>query len=131
MRIGNMKLKPPTAEDEFEYTPEERLAIRCTKERLQRAEVNLREANRAWNALVSQTSAFVLPPLRVASKIAGARFRRYEHRKMRREAYIDYISAVVPERLRMKRAAKFIGSVIKERLSEPSFAERILPVEKS
>lgn len=131
MRIGNMKLKPPTAEDEFEYTSEERMAIRCTKELLQRAEVNLREANRAWNALVNQTSVFVLPPLKVASKIAGARFRRYEHRKMRREAYLNYIDAVVPERLRMKRFGKLASGYIKERLSQPSFAERILPVEKS
>lgn len=131
MRIWNEKLRRPRPEDEFEYTEEELAEIGRTKKLLQSAERNLRVANQAWLALVRQTSAFLLPPLQVVSKIAQVRHNRYEHRKMRREAYINYLLAVVPERLRNKRAGKLISGYVKERLSQPSFAERILPVEKS
>lgn len=127
MRVWNKKIHRPTPEDKFEYTETELAEIATTKALLQSAEKNLRVANQAWVTLLQQTSAIMASPLKVASRVAQVRHNRYEHRKMRREAYLNYLSAVVPERLRMERAAKVISGYIKERLEQPSFMERILP----
>lgn len=127
MRVWSEKIHRPTPADEFEYNEMELAEIERTKKLLQSAEKNLRVANSAWMALIRQTSAYMAPPLKVASRVAEVKHNRYQHRKMRREAYLDYVSAVIPERLRIKRAAKVLSEGIKERLAQSSFMERILP----
>lgn len=133
MRLGNTKLRRPTPADKFEYTEEELEEIRLTKQTLIRAEINLGQANKVWRELHFQTSAFLIPPMQVASKVAHAKHLRYDARKMRRVAYLNYIKAVMPERLMLLRigtVGTVVGGYIRERLYQESYMEKILPKEK-
>lgn len=130
MRIGNRKFERPTAEEMAAgqgYTPEELAAIEEAKHVLWKTELNLKDANALWMKLLAQVDVVALPPLRVASMVAQTRHIRFEARRNRREAYLNYFDACVPRRLRLYRDGKLMGGFIKDRLAEPSFMERILP----
>ena len=113
MRIGNRKFERPTAEEMAAgqgYTPEELAAIEEAKHVLWKTELNLKDANALWMKLLAQVDVVALPPLRVASMVAQTRHIRFEARRNRREAYLNYFDACVPRRLRLYRSRVGAGT---------------------
>jgi nitric oxide reductase activation protein len=128
MRIWNKKMRFPKPEENFTYTEEEADEIEQAKLHMQNCTDARRSANRAWKMWLNTTTVMPLPPIQVASKVAQVKHLRAQTRRLLHDSYVRYYDAVIPHRLRLQRIGKVVGVYIKDRLSEESFVEKILPV---
>jgi hypothetical protein len=129
--VKDEKFKRPTDEEIKEghgYTPEDYEAMNRAREALQAAELKLRDLKEAWRSIAFGDRRLDTGYLLAAERaVSLARYQLRTQRKLVRKLQYAYWTACVPMRLRMRRAAKLMGSYIRERLNQESFAEKILP----
>lgn len=110
-----------------EYVTEAKISIRAALDGIASAADSQRVANINWKSML-RTPPMVTTLLSASRLVAALRYKRAMARKAVRVAERVYEGAVRGP-LKTRWIILSMGGYIKERLLQPSFAERILPVE--